>query len=170
MRRLALTVLVIASLIFEFIATPPDPVHAAGCISTVDCLSKMTLDEKIGQMTQVAHNYLASPSDIAEYNIGALLSGGGGGPVGERGTASQWADMYDNYQSYALKTRLGIPLIYGVDAVHGHALGSPLLVLDFAQQGIADQAAASAGKLGDIGFAEVVDQLIERIFRQMYGG
>jgi beta-glucosidase len=119
-RRLALTLLVLASLIFEFIAMPPNPVHAAGCISTADCLSKMTLDEKIGQMTQVAHNYLASPSDITEYNIGALLSGGGGGPVGVRGTASQWADMYDNYQSYALKTRLGIPLIYGVDAVHGH--------------------------------------------------
>ena len=119
-RRLALTLLVVAGLSFEFIAVPPSPVHAAGCISATDCLSKMTLDEKIGQMTMAAHNYLASPSDITEYSLGALLSGGGGGPAGLRGTASRWADMYDSYQSYALKTRLGIPLLYGVDAVHGH--------------------------------------------------
>ena len=79
----------------------------------------MTLDEKIGQMTQVAHNYLASPSDIARYDLGSLLSGGGGGPHGSGGTASQWADMYDGYQTYALRTRLGVPLLYGVDAVHG---------------------------------------------------
>ena len=119
-RRLALTLLVVAGLSFEFLARPPSPVYAAGCVSTADCLSKMTLDEKIGQMTLVAHNYLASPSDITGYSLGALLSGGGGGPTGVRGTASQWADMYDGYQSYALKTRLGIPLLYGVDAVHGH--------------------------------------------------
>src|SRR5689334_22537933 len=73
----------------------PNPVYAAACSSTADCLSKMTLDEKIGQMTQVAHNYLASPSDITTYNLGSLLSGGGGGPNGGGGTASQWADMYD---------------------------------------------------------------------------
>jgi len=96
------------------------PVQAAGCSSTADCLAKMTLDEKIGQMTQVAHNYLTTPSDIATYALGSLLSGGGGGPNGAGGTAAQWADMYDNYQSFALQSRLGIPLIYGVDAVHGH--------------------------------------------------
>ena len=101
-------------------AESPNPAQTAGCSSTADCLSKMTLDEKIGQMTQVAHNYLASPSDITRYNLGSLLSGGGGGPNGGGGTASQWADMYDRYQSYALKTRLRIPLLYGVDAVHGH--------------------------------------------------
>lgn len=101
-------------------AGSPDPPYAAGCSSPADCLSKMTLDEKIGQMTQVAHNYLASPSDITTYKLGSLLSGGGGGPKGGGGTASQWADMYDRYQSYALKTRLRIPLLYGVDAVHGH--------------------------------------------------
>jgi beta-glucosidase len=80
----------------------------------------MTLDEKIGQMTQVSHDALASASDVTTYGLGALLSGGGGGPGGPGGTAAQWADMYDDYQSYALRTRLGIPLLYGVDAVHGH--------------------------------------------------
>jgi beta-glucosidase len=93
---------------------------AAGCVSTADCLSKMTLAEKAGQMTQVANTYLKTKTDITTYALGSVLSGGGGGPNGAGGTATQWADMVDDFQSYALKSRLGIPLIYGVDAVHGH--------------------------------------------------
>lgn len=120
-RRLIQTCLLVLLLggLLPLLRTPA-PAAAAGCSSTADCLSKMTLDEKIGQMTQVAHNYLQSPADITTYGLGSLLSGGGGGPNGEGGTAAQWADMYDQYQSYALNTRLGIPLLYGVDAVHGH--------------------------------------------------
>jgi beta-glucosidase len=95
-----------------------------GCISPADCVSKMTLAEKEGQMTQVEKGAFTqagnSISDITTYFIGSVLSGGGGGPNGAGGTATQWADMVDNFQSYALKTRLGIPLIYGADAVHGH--------------------------------------------------
>jgi beta-glucosidase len=93
---------------------------AAGCISAADCLSKMTLAEKVGQMTQVANSYITNKNDITTYALGSVLSGGGGGPNGAGGTAAQWADMVDDYQSYALRSRLGIPLIYGVDAVHGH--------------------------------------------------
>ena len=119
-RILTLAILATSMAFVKAPAESPNPAYTAGCISTADCLSKMTLDEKIGQMTQVAHNYLASPSDITTYNLGSLLSGGGGGPKGTGGTASQWADMYDRYQSYALRTRLKIPLLYGVDAVHGH--------------------------------------------------
>src|ERR1051325_6597472 len=105
-------------------ATPgnptPLPTFSPGCTSAADCVSKMTLDEKIGQMTQVEKNALTTPSDIATYDLGSLLSGGGEGPNGAGGTATQWADMYDTFQSYATRTRLQIPLIYGVDAVHGH--------------------------------------------------
>ncbi len=102
-------------------ATPvPTPAPGGGCTSTADCLSKMTLDEKIGQMTQASKNALTTPSDITTYYLGSLLSGGGEGPNGTGGTASQWANMYDNFQSYALQTPLKIPLLYGVDAVHGH--------------------------------------------------
>jgi beta-glucosidase len=95
-------------------------VKAAGCISTSDCLSKMTLAEKAGQMTQVANTYLKSTSDIATYALGSVLSGGGGGPNGAGGTASQWKTMVDNYQASALQSRLGIPILYGIDAVHGN--------------------------------------------------
>jgi beta-glucosidase len=97
---------------------------SSGCISPSDCVSKMTLPEKEGQMTQVEKNAFTrsgnSITDITTYFIGSVLSGGGGGPNGAGGTATQWADMTDNFQSYALQTRLGIPLIYGADAVHGH--------------------------------------------------
>ncbi len=102
------------------VAAPAPPAQAAGCASTADCLSQMTLAEKAGQMTQVANTYLTNSQDIATYGLGSVLSGGGGGPNGAGGTATQWADMVDGYQSRALASRLGIPLIYGVDAVHGH--------------------------------------------------
>jgi beta-glucosidase len=104
------------------VAVPPasQVVAAAGCVSTTDCLSKMTLAEKAGQMVQVSWTYLKSNSDIATYGLGSLLSGGGGGPNGAGGTAAQWKSMVDNFQSYALQSRLGIPLLYGIDAVHGN--------------------------------------------------
>ncbi|MFO7828516.1 MAG: glycoside hydrolase family 3 N-terminal domain-containing protein, partial [Bacteroidales bacterium] len=81
-------------------------------------LSLMTLDEKIGQMTQVERNELVDINDIGSYGIGSLLSGGGSAP--NPNTVEEWGNMYDNFQSIALQSRLGIPIIYGVDAVHGH--------------------------------------------------
>jgi beta-glucosidase len=109
-----------ASLLVAAPGLTPDASAAAGCVSAADCLAKMTLAEKAGQMTQVANTYIRNKNDIATYGLGSVLSGGGGGPNGAGGTATQWADMVDDYQSYALRSRLGIPLIYGVDAVHGH--------------------------------------------------
>ncbi|PLX01584.1 MAG: hypothetical protein C0595_14230 [Marinilabiliales bacterium] len=81
-------------------------------------LNLMTLDEKIGQMTQAERGALENISDISYYSLGSLLSGGGSSP--SPNNQQTWADMYDEYQSHALQSRLGIPLIYGVDAVHGH--------------------------------------------------
>jgi beta-glucosidase len=82
-----------------------------------DLLKRMTLDEKIGQMTQVEKNSI-KPGDITKYYIGSILSGGGGSP-GEN-TPQAWYVMVEGFQNEALKTRLQIPIIYGVDAVHGH--------------------------------------------------
>ena len=82
-------------------------------------LSKMTLEEKIGQMTQAEHGCLRDVTDVEKYYLGSILSGGGADP--NRGNSLQaWTDLYDNYQNHALKTRLSIPLLYGIDAVHGH--------------------------------------------------
>jgi beta-glucosidase len=91
--------------------TQPVPVRVA------DLLSRMSLDEKLGQMTQ-AERLAVSNNDITTNRLGSLLSGGGSAPSPNTPTA--WADMYDNFQRAALATPLGIPLIYGVDAVHGH--------------------------------------------------
>ena len=83
-----------------------------------DLLSRMTLKEKIGQMALVDRQFLRSPEDIREYGLGAILSGGGSVP--RENTPDGWADMYDKFQRQALSTRLGIPILYGLDAVHGH--------------------------------------------------
>ncbi len=82
-----------------------------------DLLERMTLEEKIGQMTQVEKNSIKD-EDISARFIGSILSGGGGSPTPN--TAENWAEMVNAFQERALATRLGIPLIYGVDAVHGH--------------------------------------------------
>lgn len=81
-------------------------------------LACMTMDEKIGQMTQVAKDTM-KPGDVTAYFIGSVLSGGGGSPAGDK-TPAGWTAMVNGFQEEALATRLGIPLIYGVDAVHGH--------------------------------------------------
>ena len=83
-----------------------------------DLLSYMTLEEKIGQMTQVGRQFLESDNDISTYFLVSLLSGGGSTPA--KNFPKAWAEMYDGFQNIALSTRLGIPLIYGIDAVHGH--------------------------------------------------
>jgi beta-glucosidase len=82
-------------------------------------LSQMTLDEKIGQMTQPDQQFLHDIDDIEKYHLGSLLSGGDSDPKSGNDLQS-WTDLYNGYQSRALKTRLRIPLLYGVDAVHGH--------------------------------------------------
>jgi beta-glucosidase len=86
-----------------------------------DLLSRMTLEEKIGQMTQVENNsispyYLFPPSEIVKYFIGSIL--GGGNSSGWTSLAD-WANLAKRYEVEAVKTRLGIPLIFGVDSVHG---------------------------------------------------
>ena len=79
----------------------------------------MTLDEKVGQMTQPDQMYLAAPSDVATYHLGSLLSGGDSDPKSSNSFAD-WRAMIDGYHAEAAKSRLKIPLLYGVDAVHGH--------------------------------------------------
>ena len=81
-------------------------------------LSQMTLAEKVGQMTQVDMRLLDSPQDIQTYHIGSILSGGGSVP--KTNTPKGWLEMVNGFQKIAMSNRLGIPLIYGIDAVHGH--------------------------------------------------
>ncbi len=80
-------------------------------------LSQMTLAEKVGQMTMVENNSI-EPAQVAEFGIGAVLSGGGGNPTPN--SPANWRAMVCAFQEAALQARLAIPLVYGVDAVHGH--------------------------------------------------
>ncbi|MEU8031972.1 CIA30 family protein [Streptomyces sp. NPDC049099] len=83
-----------------------------------DLLSRMSLEEKAGQMTQAERGAVGGGGDIATYALGSLLSGGGSTPTPN--TPEAWARMIDGFQLRARATRFQVPLIYGVDAVHGH--------------------------------------------------
>lgn len=80
-------------------------------------LAAMTLPEKIGQMTLVEKGSI-EPDGVRDAVVGGVLSGGGGSPPDN--SPAGWHAMVAAYQSAASETRLGIPILYGVDAVHGH--------------------------------------------------
>lgn len=83
-------------------------------------LGQMTLAEKIGQMTQAEISGLEDPDDVQTYFLGSVLSGGNADPAAGN-SLEAWTAAYEDLQRRALQTRLGIPLLYGVDAVHGHS-------------------------------------------------
>ncbi|KAF8009360.1 hypothetical protein BT93_J0376 [Corymbia citriodora subsp. variegata] len=93
---------------------PSKPVHAR----VRDLMRRMTLQEKIGQMTQLDRS-AATPEILMDYSIGSVLSGGGSVPF-LKAKPRDWMDMVNSYQNSSLSSRLGIPMIYGIDALHGH--------------------------------------------------
>ncbi|CAI0384755.1 unnamed protein product [Linum tenue] len=94
---------------------PKQPTNAR----ITDLMNRMTLQEKIGQMVQIERT-VASPQVMKNYFIGSVLSGGGSSP-GVNASAQEWIKMVNQFQRDALSTRLGIPMIYGIDSVHGHS-------------------------------------------------
>lgn len=96
-----------------------DRFPSAQCIERAQSLvGQMTPAEKFGQMLQPDRGTIRNPADLGQFGIGSLLSGGGSAPVGN--TQLAWARMLNDFREQSLKSRLQIPLIYGVDAVHGH--------------------------------------------------
>jgi len=106
-----------------------------------DLLSRMTLAEKVGQMTQINLTRLMGRDEwdrgplneawlqrvLVDHHVGSILSGGGASPVPN--DPETWATVTNTLQRWAVeRTRLGIPILYGVDAVHGHnnVLGATL--------------------------------------------
>lgn len=79
-------------------------------------LGQMTLEEKIGQMTQVRHFDDITEEDVAGKFIGSVIHTQGPLPGNN---AAEWQAKFRQLQEKALSTRLGIPLLFGVDAVHG---------------------------------------------------
>lgn len=109
--------------------TPRNPRPASAMSSSIkpfsayagearELLSKMTLEEKVGQMTQPEQDVLKD-GEMLKYSFGSVLSGGNSDPKAGNSLAA-WTDLYDRLQTEAMKTRLSIPLLYGIDAVHGN--------------------------------------------------
>lgn len=82
-------------------------------------LKEMTLDEKIGQMVQADSGGIKDKADVRKYGLGSVLSGGDSDPT-TGNTVRDWINLVQPFQEQALLTRLKIPILYGVDAVHGH--------------------------------------------------
>jgi beta-glucosidase len=116
MKKLVFTVICIAILLSgcSTFTDRQSPYHN----QVEELLAQMTLEEKIGQMTQIEKGNI-TPAEVTSLYIGSVLSGGGGSPW--KNNPEAWAEMVNEFQDAALATRLKIPLIYGVDAVHGHA-------------------------------------------------
>ncbi|GAA0268615.1 exo 1,3/1,4-beta-D-glucan glucohydrolase [Alteraurantiacibacter aestuarii] len=89
-----------------------------------DLLARMTLEEKIGQLVQ-ADLCCVTPDDVRDYNLGSVLNGGNSGPYGnDLAPASDWLRLADEFYTASVDRSdggVGIPVIWGTDAVHGHA-------------------------------------------------
>ncbi|CAK9326491.1 unnamed protein product [Citrullus colocynthis] len=94
-----------------------DPIQPLN-VQIKDLMDRMTLAEKIGQMAQLDRS-VVTPEIMRDYSIGSVLSAGGSVPS-PQATAQEWIDMVNSIQQGSLSSRLGIPMIYGIDAVHGH--------------------------------------------------
>jgi beta-glucosidase len=100
---------------------PRDPAVEA---QIADLLKRMTLEEKIGQLIQ-ADLGSVTPEDVKTYHLGSILVGGNSGPNGnDFAPAPDWLKAADAFYLASVDKSgggVGIPVIWGIDAVHGHA-------------------------------------------------
>jgi beta-glucosidase len=84
-------------------------------------LSKMTLEQKVGQLIQADISAI-KPEDLSQYPLGSILAGGNSGPYGdERADAAKWTQLVSAFRHVSRKSGAGVPILFGVDAVHGHS-------------------------------------------------
>ncbi|WP_211228718.1 glycoside hydrolase family 3 protein [Glycomyces tenuis] len=124
---IAFTAVIAAALVAWFLAVPDEaeaePAYLDPSLPVAervaDLLGRMTIEEKVGQMAQAQIPAVEDdPGAVGDFGLGSLLSGGS---EALHDTPEEWAAMIDGYQREALDTRLGIPMVYGIDAVHGNA-------------------------------------------------
>lgn len=106
-------------------AHSPAAISDAATEVRIDALLKrMTLEQKVGQTIQADISAI-SPADLAAYPLGSILAGGNSGPFGdERASAARWAELVRQYRAASLvpaANGVAIPILFGVDAVHGHS-------------------------------------------------
>lgn len=99
---------------------PPDPALEARVQAL---LAKMSVEDKVGQMIQ-ADIKSVTPDDVRKYRLGSILAGGNSKPNGQQtATTAQWQQLSDAFYRASMDTsggRLAIPVLFGIDAVHGH--------------------------------------------------
>ncbi len=117
MKRIISSILSMAMVLSLVLGSVMPAQEAAASDRVQQLLSQMTLEQKVGQMLQPDTRSI-TPEEVAEYYIGSILSGGGASPSAGN-AAADWAARADEYQQAAIEG-FGIPLLYGVDAVHGH--------------------------------------------------
>lgn len=84
-------------------------------------LARMTIEQKVGQMIQADISAI-TPADLERYPLGSILAGGNSGPYGdERADATKWVRMVAEFREASGKSGAGVPILFGVDAVHGHS-------------------------------------------------
>ena len=84
-------------------------------------IARMTVEQKVGQMIQADISTI-TPADLARYPLGSILAGGNSGPYGdERANAATWARLVGEFRDASRQSGMGVPILFGVDAVHGHS-------------------------------------------------
>ncbi|KGB56925.1 Beta-glucosidase precursor [Sphingopyxis sp. LC81] len=105
-------------------AKSPAAITDAATEARIDALmKKMTIEQKVGQLIQGDISTI-TPKDLETYPLGSILAGGNSGPNGnERSTAADWAKLVGDFRAVSSRPQangVAIPIIFGVDAVHGH--------------------------------------------------
>jgi beta-glucosidase len=130
MKKLSLVLAV--SLALPVVAAPlKEWPHVTSAIKKDDALEKrvqeivgkMTLEQKIGQMTQPEIK-TATPEDVKRYYLGSVLNGGGSWPKGNKhASAKDWLDLAEAYHQASMSTDMAVkvPVIWGIDAIHGNS-------------------------------------------------
>lgn len=103
-------------------AKSPDAISSPATEKAIGTLlATMTLEQKVGQLIQADISAIA-PSDLANYPLGSILAGGNSGPYGdERADGATWKKLVDAFRATSKRSGAGIPILFGVDAVHGHS-------------------------------------------------
>jgi beta-glucosidase len=104
------------------VAASPQAITDAATEAAIDAIiARLTPEQKVGQIIQADISAI-TPADLARYPLGSILAGGNSGPYGnERASAAKWKQMVDAYRAASIKAGAGIPILFGVDAVHGHS-------------------------------------------------
>ncbi|WP_369026993.1 glycoside hydrolase family 3 N-terminal domain-containing protein [Qipengyuania sp. RANM35] len=105
-------------------ARSPAAITDAATETAIDALiAKMTLAQKVGQVIQADISAI-QPHDLRKYPLGSILAGGNSGPNGnDRASAAEWDALVRAFRKVSMEPRtdgVAIPILFGVDAVHGH--------------------------------------------------